>query len=142
MADEARLTIGLQVVKDNLKYKPPVSSFRIDVDGSKGPTPGALTITTAGEQVLFSELTTPGLCRIINYDGENYIEYGIQDPATSQFYPLGEVGPGEEYVIKLSRNLRQAYLPETGTGTTSDVNALYLKATGGSCNVSVEAFEK
>lgn len=142
MADEIRVTVGVSINKDNLKYRPPAVTFRADMNGvAKGPSPGAITVTTDGTQVTFSELTTPGLCLVKNLDEDNYVEYGILDPVTRTFYPLGEILPGEQYVIRLSRNLREAYLPYSGTGTTGEVNSLYFKANTADCIIVVEGFE-
>ena len=93
-----------------------------------------------GTDVDFSELTIPGLCRLMNLDATNFIEFGIWDPEGGVFYPLGEIGPGKTYTIKLSRNLQEEF--GTGTGTTgADTNRLRIKADTAACNVLVEAFE-
>ncbi len=68
------------------------------------------------------------------------MEYGIKDPGTGYFYPLGEVGPGEEWPLKLSRNILEAYF--SGTGTTGDVDYFWLKANTAACYVTVSAFER
>lgn len=107
--------------------------------GSKGPTPGAIAVSTTGTSVDLSELTTPGLCRICNLDSTNYVTYGLYDDAQSQFLPLGEILPGEEYVFRFSREFGDSLI---GTGTDADNVHFRLKANTAACNVSVEAFEK
>ncbi len=143
MADEATVRSSLQIRKDNLQYSSLPSSFMADVSGTKGPVPGALAVDSLGTLVDFSELTTPGLCRIHNLDADTYIEYGIWDPETAIFFPLGEVQAGESYILRLSRNLQAEYGTGSGTATT-DTNRLKLRAPSGqgSVNVVVEAFEK
>ena len=142
MANEATVQASLRIRKGHIDHKSFPSQFRATVDGTKGPSPGAVTISTEGTDVLFGELTTPGLATIQNIDTTNYVEYGIVDPVTRTFYPLGEILPGEIYPIRFSRNLREAYYPSTGTGTTGEVNALHFKANTADVIVVVNAFEK
>lgn len=148
MANEARIQSGLQIQKRNtagdvivLDYMARPAGFTATVTGTKGPTPGAITCTTAGTDVDLSELTTPGLCRIMNQDPTNYVEIGIWEPTGSIFYPLMELLPGESFVFRLSRNVLEQY-SGTGTGTTGPTNTLRIKANGASCVVLFEAFEK
>jgi len=138
MANEAVLQVGLRIQKGNLSYQSLPQSFTATVTGSKGPTPGAITVTTAGVNVDLSGLTTPGLCRLMNLDSTNVVEWGVHDG--SIFHPVGEMLPGESYVIRFSRNLlEEEDVP--GTGTTADINAFMLRAVGGSCICLVECFE-
>lgn len=145
MANEATIRSALQIRKavDGLvvmDYQSRPAAFQADVDDTKGPLPGAMTVGILGKDVDLSELETPGLCRIMNQDDENFVEYGIRDPETDFFYPLGELLPGESYVLRLSRNLEQEYIG-TGTGTSPGMtNKLHLKANTAPCVVLVEAF--
>ena len=117
------------------------TAFKVDVTGAKGPVPGSIAVSVWGTNVDFGELTTPTLCRLTNQDATNFVEYGVWDPEGGTFYPLGEIGPGESYPLKLSRNLQEEYA--TGTSTTGeDTNRLRLKADTAACNVLIEAFEK
>ncbi len=144
MAD-GQIRSSLQIQKTSgtvttIDYASKPTAFDITVTGTKGPVPGAITVTTAGVDVDFSELTTPGYCRLFNHDATNFYEYGIWDPEGNTFYPLGEVGPGESYVLKLSRNLQEEF--GTGTGTSgANTNRLRLKADTASVEAVVEAFE-
>lgn len=146
MANEANLTCSLSIQKQDgsgrllIDYNGRPSNFRADVTGTKGPCVGAIRVPTAGVDVNFSELTTPGLCRLHNQDATNFVEYGIREPATGFFYPLGEILPGESYILRLSRNLQEEYT-NTGTGTSAPTNFFHLKANTAACNVLVEAFE-
>jgi len=90
----------------------------------------SVTTAAAGVDVDLESLTTPALCRITNLDTTNFIEYGLYISAT--FYPLGEILPGEFYVIRLSRNL------EPGTGLAT---VFRLRADTASCAAVVEAFD-
>lgn len=148
MADEATVNATLTIQKQNddgtrilIDYDSRPASFTADVDGTKGPSPGSITVSTDGTDVDFSELTEPGLCRLMNQDDTNFVEYGIREPATGTFYPLGEMLPGETYIIRLSRNLHEEYVG-TGTGTSAPTNFFHIKADTAACNVLVEAFEK
>lgn len=145
MANEARVqsTLTLQKVSGSivLMNEQRGRSFAVDVDGTKGPTPGAVLVPTTGVDIDLAELTTPGLCCIENQDATNYIEVGIREPSSGFFYPLMEIGPGEAYVIKLSRNIQEEYTG-TGTGTSTPGNFLHLKANTASVNAVVAAYEK
>jgi hypothetical protein len=124
-----------------MDYRHGGGSFAADVSGSIGPTPGSFTVSTSGTDVDLSKLTTPGLCRLVNMDASNYVVYGPYDPDTDMFYPIGEILPGEGYVLRLHRFfLRES----TGTGTMlGGYNAvLRMRAHTASVVVSVEAFEK
>lgn len=147
MANEARVGSSLIIRKVSgsatlIDYRSPgPGSFQVTVSGSKGPTPGALTVDVTGEDVGFTELTTPGLCVIKNLSADYHVEWGVHDG--SLFHPVGEVLPGEVYVIRLSRNLGEEHT-EPGTGTTGVVNSFYVRCGGTGSNtavVSVEAFE-
>lgn len=140
MANEARVTSGFTIKNGNLERRVPTARFSVDVAGEKGPTPGAIAVSTnnTGVQVDLSQLTTPGLVQITNLSESYYVEWGVYEPATSTFYPVGEVGPGESYCFKFSRNLLEEYV---GTGTSAATNQFRLRATGGSCNVDVQAYE-
>lgn len=140
MADEAVLRTSLAIRKGNVDYSSKPAGFSADVTGEKGPTPGAVAVTTYGTDISLSQLTTPGFVRLMNLDATNYVEYGIYYTAGNKFLPLGEIGPGESYVLKFSRNLFEDYAG-TGTGTSADVNTFRIKANTASCNVLVEAFE-
>lgn len=141
MAKEASVSASLRINKGNLQYQSQPQSFNCDVSGLKGPTPGAIDVPLGGVAVDLSALTTPGFYRILNLDSTNYVELGIRDPGADIFYPLHEVGPGETYVGKFSRNILEEYAG-TGTGTTAPGNQVWLKANGAACIVVVEAFEK
>lgn len=125
-----------------LQYTSRPGAFVADVTGTKGPTPGAIRVPTGGVAADMSQLATPGFCWLMNLDETNYVEYGIRDPGANIFYPLGELGPGEISLFKLSRNLLEEYFGGTGTGTTSPGNQFWFKANTAACNVRVEAFER
>lgn len=146
MANEARVTSSLYLRKASatglvlLEYQSRPSSFQADVSGTKGPSPGAVTVARTGTTIDLSQLTTPGFCVIQNLDATYMFEYGIFDPSINSFFPLGECGPGEVYTIKLSRNLLREYpSPGTGTGTTGEVNELRAKAEWGAGTAGIAA---
>lgn len=144
MANEAQVRSSITIRKDDLYYVSQPQQFNVDVSEARGPTPGTILATIYGTDVDISLLTVPGLCRIQNLDATNWIEYGIRDPETNKFYPLGEVGPGESYPMKLSRNIEWEYAGSgTGTGTSGDSNNRFcIRANTASCYVLVEAFER
>src|SRR3990172_6365754 len=119
MADEATIRSSLRIYKTsggNLNFNALPTSFTADVDGAKGPTPGAIDTTVGGTDVDLSQLTTPGFCWFHNQDETNYVTVGIWDPENSKFFPLFELLPGEAYVLRLARDVEEEY--QTGTGTT------------------------
>jgi len=143
MADEASITSDLRISVDNLEYQSLPQSFTADVSVARGPSPGNITVPTIGVAIDFSALTTPGLCRMMNLDETNYVEYGTQDPDTNAFYPLGELLPGESYIIRLSRNLSEQHAG-TGSGSSpvgSDTAELWMRSDTASCDVLIEAFD-
>lgn len=145
MANEARVNMTLTIRKTSgsiiqIDWRSSPGAYTADVAGTKGPTPGALTIPVGGEAVSFDELDTPGLCFLMNNDDENYVTYGIWDIANDLFHPLGELLPGEFQIIRLSRILQQEFTG-TGTGTTGPDNRFFMKADTAPVNVTVAAFE-
>lgn len=148
MADEIRVSAGLSVLKRDAttgtvqnQYQAQPQAFQTDMDGVKGPCPGALTIPTGGKIVSLEELDTPGWCRLFNCDDENYCEFGVYVVASDFFIPLGEIGAGEGAVFKFSRNFRERY-SDTGTGTTSEAAVQFMmKANTADVVVKVEAFD-
>lgn len=149
MANEARVTSSLQIFKRDestevvqLDYQSRPTTFLATVLGSVGPTPGSVSVSVTGTDVNLSALAVPGgLCRVMNKDTTNRVEYGIYDPQAGTFYPLGEILPGETYVLRLSRNIAEEFSGTvTGTGTLAN-NSLRFKAYGGSVEVLVEAFD-
>lgn len=152
MANEATVTAGLRVLKGTspvlINYQSQPTSYQATVTGTKGPSPGAVNVSRNGTTVSFSELTSPSLCRLMNQDSTYFVEWGVWNPTQREFYPLGELLPGEVAVFRFSRNLREEYTtPGTGTGTgplgSSEfrLKAEWASGTAG-VNVLVEAFER
>ena len=138
-----------ELVRENFS-----KALRMDMSGNKGVTPGAITVkpaSTGGTQVDLSALTRPGVCWIKNLGrasgaastSADYFEYGIYDPASHKFYPLGEVWPGDEFPIpRLSRNIQEIYLgPGTGTAAGGETARLMLLSATVDLNGYVGAFE-
>lgn len=134
MVNEIRVNCSLNIKKGNLQYQSLPAQFTANMSGSAGPAPGQITATTGGTNVSLASLTTMGgVCRIQNLDLVNFIDYGIWNGST--YFPLGEVGPGESWPIRLSR-----FILFGATGTAA-VNSLRIRANGASCKVLVEAFD-
>lgn len=145
MANEARWNSELVIKKasgdgyTNYASAPSSNVNYATVTGDRGPTPGVFAVTTSGTNVDLSQLTTPGLCRMRN-EGASVITYGIWDGV--EFYPLGELQPGEAYTIRLSRFLSRSI--GTGSGSTGYDGTTYrfrMKAYLAAGQVKVEAFE-
>jgi hypothetical protein len=145
MANEATVRVSLQIRKTSgsltvLEWLNRPGAFQADVTGTKGPTPGALTIPVGGKVISLEELGTPGLCHLRNCDATNYVEWGVYDVDQDRFYPVGELLPGEGYVLRLSRNIQEEY-EGTGTGTSGPTSRLFMKANTADVVVVVSAFE-
>lgn len=140
MTREARLDIALSIRKLPMDERSFPTTQTIDVANIGGPTPGTILVDTAGTNIDLSQLTTPGLCWMQNLDAANYVEYGMWDASTSHFEPLGEIGPGEFYCIKLSRNLGLEY--GAGTASAGSGNSLRLRANTAACKVKINAYER
>lgn len=146
MSDEAKLIMSVQIDRTSggtLHYRSYPNDFTMDVAGSKGPTPGAIEVSIYGTDVDLSELTTPGIVRISNQDDTNFVTWGIADPDTDKFYPVGEIGPGKFWQFQFSRYLGGEYAASgTGTGTSGASNNTFrIIADTAPCTVLVEAFE-
>lgn len=146
MVDEATIRTSLRIRKITgdltlMDYQSGPTDFRADVSGTKGPTPGAVAVSVVGTDVDLSELTTPGLCRIMNQDPTNYVTVGIFDTSATEFYPLMELLPGESYVIRLSRHVETEVEAPGTSGTYAGATTLRIRANAAPCSVLVEAFE-
>lgn len=136
MANEATITVSLTMAKNNTKYASKQTQHQVDVTGQFGPAPGTVLCGTAatGTEIDLSAFTTPGMVEFFNLDTSNYIEVGIYDGA--DFHPMIELGPGENYVMKLSRNVL------FGDSGTAVVNQLRGRANSASAALFVGAFER
>jgi hypothetical protein len=137
----AQIQISLNLRSGNLQYQNVPNAFNAVVAGANGPTPGSLLIaTTPGTDVNLSELSAVGgFCVLANLDSTNWVEYGIYDAGSSLFFPLGEILAGEQYILRLSRNLGKDY-PGSGTGVPIGAT-LRIVANTASCRVFVGAFD-
>ena len=140
MSNEITISGGVTIKKDNLFRNYPIT-YRADMTGMLGPTPGAFNVGTGGVIVDLSRLTTPGLCIITNYDDDNYVTAGIYDPQTDIFYPYMEIPAGQSQPFFMAREILEEYT-STGTGTTGPTNQFMIKANTGICAVSVDAYDK
>lgn len=131
MANEALVNCNIYIQKGKLEHRSLPTSFQADVATGKGPSPGAFAAvhTGNGTQVDLSNLSTPALATIQNFDSSNYVEFGVVISGT--FYRLFEVQAGEIYPFRFSRSL------------SADGNSgiFYIRANTASCDVAVNGFE-
>jgi hypothetical protein len=128
MANE--LTIATQIQVTNGDFKVPKlgsAQLRRDQVMAEGGGPGLVIISTAGEDIVLTDLTTVGYMWAKNLDPTNYVEVGIFEAAT--FRPFAELYPGDEMIVRLSRTI-------PGTRT------LRMKADTANCKVQIVAFGK
>lgn len=123
------------------QYRSYPTSFNAVMYGSAGPTPGSIRATNTGTVVNLSELTAMGgMCRIINNDLVNTLTWGVYVPGLSVFVPVGDVLPGEVYVLRLSQYL-QSEEPGTGSGTYGFSELMVRSPKGTTILVTIEAFD-
>lgn len=139
MSREATVYAGLAITAGNLRYRTPATSFRADVAGAKGPSPGAITVSATGTDVDFSELTSPSLCYIKNLDEASYVDIGPRDPDSGVFHPFLKLLPGESVALRLAHNLGSE---STGTGSGTGNATFRMRAYPSAAVVSVEAFDE
>ncbi len=137
MSNEARVSCGLTIRKDNIDFRAFPASFTADVSESAGPSPGEFSVGPYGREVDLSEIVTPGLCWIQNRSETLSIILGIHDG--SSFFPMLEFLPGEAFPMRLWQFLGNEFTG-TGTGSPGDVNKLWVAAVGGTAKVFVGAF--
>lgn len=160
MANEAQLRLSLNINGPGVqRYQSQPTTFNADISIAGGPSPGEFLATKNGTDVNLSALRQPGLTWLMNlgvdasgasllptagqsYSWPNYVEYGIFDHNTNQFYPLGEILPGECYPIRLSRFINSEIGTGSGTTTGPDTVTFRMKAIGTACKVVVSAFER
>ncbi len=141
MSNEAQVRASIEINATNLKHRTWPTDFKANVDGEKGPSPGAMTVAAAGTSVDLSELTQPGFCIIRNLDAAIAVDVGIWDG--TEFYPLLEVQSGEHYLYRFSKWLGRSFGSGVGTGThdTGTYSLMIRPQENDTVNVVVEAFE-
>lgn len=96
---------------ENVKFaRTSPATFRADMVGRKGPSPGQITAVSTGQgtTVDLSQLTNPRFFQLLNYDPVNFVELGVEVAAV--FHALIKVGPGKSYANELAPGLIAANL--------------------------------
>ncbi len=143
MSSEAKITSSLVINGGNagfLNYQSLPATFTADctVAVAAGSTPGSVLCTVLGTLIDLTELTNPGgLCRLQNLDSTNYIEIGLHDAVTGEFYPVLELLPGESFIVRLARFLGE---DQIGTGSGVGTKSFYGKGHAASVALLAEAF--
>lgn len=107
---------------------PAFQSFQPNFAGTNGPTPGSVSIATAGTQIVLTALSAQGgWCLLANLDLTNYVTMGVYNGST--FFPMLELLPGEFKWVRLSRTL------------VSGGNVFYAKANTAAVELLVQAFD-
>jgi hypothetical protein len=137
---QGTVSITLQISQANLAYQSRPNAFQFVPAGSNGPTPGAITITAAGTDILLLQLTAMGgMVWAQNMDATNYVTLGVRDKVTNVFYPFCELLPGEFYCFRSSRKIPKE---EVGTGTFTGTNVVYhAKANAANVILRFDAFD-
>ena len=139
MSNEATLRVSLNIKTGSMDFRSSPTAFNADVSQASQGSPGGMTVAVTGTDVDMSQITIPGFCWLQNLDPTNYVEYGIKDSISGNFYPLGELLPGECYLLRLSRYILQE-LAGTGTGIVAS-STFHLKAAAAPCRCIVRVFE-
>jgi hypothetical protein len=133
-------TMTIRKSTANIDEQTRPNQFTADMTGTKGPTPGLITVPTTGKVVNLTALSTMGgMCRFYNRSLVNFVTIGVYDG--TRFYPFCELLPGEFTRVRLSRYLNQEFIGSS-SGTNADVNALMIIADTAECEVKVEAYDK
>ena len=142
MANEAQLRISLLINNQSsggqLVYQSFPQGYTGNVVGNAGPVPGAQLISNHGTQISFPGLTLPGYAILHNLDPTNFVTYGIWIPSLNRGIALGELLPGEIYVLRFSRYLGQDFSGGTGS---ADAIKFWMVANSAPCWVDISAFE-
>jgi hypothetical protein len=143
LSNEFTIRSNLSARSGSIDYTSRPTSFRADLEGAvlMGPTPGAVAVSTEGTDISLAQLSDPGYCHIRNIDTVNDFQWGVWDPETSRFYPVGHLKPGQSVVFCLARDFGEEYT-NTGTGTTAGTNRLRCKAIGGASVALIECFSR
>ena len=148
MSNEATIQVSIRIYKTDTTDPTIVlldenrsAGYSLDVEGSKGPTPGSFTIPTAGVSIDLSELVNHGLVWIHNQSPTYKVAIGIKDPDSGNFFPMLEFLPGMRLPLYLSEDVGEQY-SGSGTATGTANNTLFAKAFGGPATLQVLAYER
>lgn len=139
MANEITVQSGL-TVRAGYTSETRQDSFRADMAGTGGPSPGTFAVDEDGVDADFSKLVSPGVCRVKNL-GDVALVFGPYDMTTGKFYGPFKLLPGEAFLLRLSEYLISDLEIGTGTAAGGDVVSLRFKSVGGDGLVLVEAFD-
>jgi hypothetical protein len=133
MSNEITAQISISISKLPLSFKNQPTSFKMNLGGSYGPTPGSVLCATTGTDISLSGVTMGGICLIQNLDATNFVTFGIHDGTI--FTPIGELLANDPPAfLRLSRHLLTGWLGTSGGST------LRIYADTAAVNVLVQAF--
>lgn len=139
MSNQLRIQASLQIVNGDFQWSNQPTGITANQAGVPGTFVGAVLVSQNGTDINLSNLTTPGgWCRIFNTDPTNYVTYGVRDPDTNKFYPVGELLAGEFVIIRLSR-LLGADIAGTGSAEFQSDKLFHFEAHGASLYVQIDA---
>lgn len=151
MADEAQIRLGLRIVRAPLDYQSNPTAFTMDVLNSSPPIPGKIVATPAGVDLDLTNLGVPGLIWLMNMSTQDFVTWGVVDPDTDKFLPVGELPianastGGKPFLHNLSRYLYTGFSGAigtgTGTGTLGHPATLRFYSNDVDCEVFVAAFD-
>ncbi|GIW60117.1 MAG: hypothetical protein KatS3mg087_1183 [Patescibacteria group bacterium] len=99
MANEISATLSINIVNGKL-LENIAEFFQANQSNAFGPLPGFQKIGTTHEQIVLTDLGTPGIGLFKNLDTVNFVELGLVVAGT--FYPLIKIKPGEYAFFRLS----------------------------------------
>jgi hypothetical protein len=141
MAGQVTINNSISIANGSLSYRSNPTAFVDTVDGAKGPTPGAVSVSTEGVDIDLSQLSVPGRVWMQNLDAINTVMWGVRDSVTNVFYPVGDLKPGLYDHFKFSTEFGLEESPGTGSHAGTGTVKFHMRARGGTCNVRVDAFE-
>ena len=88
MADEIRVTTGIQVSNGSLLVPAISSTKNYNQANPIAPAPGGVNVGTGEETISFGDIT-PGWTYITNLDTANYVEFGFSTGVYGMRLPAG-----------------------------------------------------
>ena len=102
-ANEVSTSSYLQLDNGNLKVPRRTMVFKpTQLLAGKDSFVVTIPTNTASTAISLSNISTAGVCQVINMDTGNWCEVGIK--AGSDFYPMVKLLAGEGYVFRLATN--------------------------------------
>ena len=113
MANEIRLSLGVEITKGYLSYS--FNPGQINVDLTTARRGGHIqTIGLTEEDIDVGDVTSPGLCILRNLDTTNYVTIGPKVGTTNLIEPIIKLKPGQPAVLFLDPTVTLVAIANAG----------------------------